>query len=113
MAQISIPIKVDGIDCIIRVIKDVVDEANFKEDVSDDYKNGVYDFSNALIKTLETLKDDDYVQHGHWICENLGFGAYRYRCSECGNLYGQDQIEDFEHNKFCGDCGARTDGEEE
>ena len=53
--------------------------------------------------------DVEPVKYGHWICENLGFGAYRYRCSECGNLYGQDQIEDFEHNKFCGDCGAKMD----
>ena len=49
--------------------------------------------------------------HGHWICENLGFGACRYRCSKCGNIYGQDQIEEFRHSKFCGDCGARMDGE--
>ena len=104
MAQISIPIKVDGIDCIIRVIKDVVDEANFKEDVSDDYKNGVYDFSNALIKTLETLKDDDYVQHGHWICGEFDIPY----CSECGH-----QITPTNISTYCPNCGARMDGEEE
>lgn len=28
------------------------------------------------------------VKHGNWICESLGFGAYRYLCSECGSVYG-------------------------
>lgn len=101
MAKISIPIKVDGIDCIIRVIKDVVDEANFKEDVSDDYKNGVYDFSNALIKTLETLKDGDFVQQGHWI-----YGEFDIpHCSECGHQIMPNKI-----SPYCPNCGARMDG---
>lgn len=56
--------------------------------------------------------DVEPVKHGHWICENLGFGAYRYKCSECGSIYGQSQIEEFRHSKFCGDCGAKMDGEE-
>ena len=55
--------------------------------------------------------DVEPIKHGYWICENLGFGVYRYRCSECGNIYGQDQIEEFKHNKFCGDCGARMNTE--
>lgn len=55
--------------------------------------------------------DVEPIKHGHWICENLGFGTYRYRCSECGNIYGQDQIEEFKHSKFCGDCGVRMDTE--
>ena len=105
MAQISIPIKVDGIDCIIRVIKDVVDEANFKEDVSDDYKNGVYDFSNAVIKTLETLKDDDYVQHGHWITKDNG----TYECSNCNYQFEHEGCMHFFN--YCPCCGARMDGE--
>lgn len=55
--------------------------------------------------------DVEPIKYRYWICENLGFGAYRYRCSECGNIYGQDQIEEFKHNKFCGDCGARMNTE--
>ena len=103
MAQIFVPIKIDGIDFIIRVIKDVVDEANFKEDVSDDYKNGVYDFSNAVIKALETLKDDDYVQHGHWI-----YGEFDIPyCSECGHQITPNNI-----STYCPHCGCRMDGEE-
>lgn len=67
------------------------------------------DRANQIIDAFDYLPTTDVVpvHHGYWICENLGFGAYRYRCSECGNIYGQDQIEDFKHNKFCGDCGAK------
>ena len=57
------------------------------------------------------VADVDVGKHGRWIYESLGFGAYRYRCSECGNIYGQDQIEEFKHSKFCGDCGAKMDTE--
>ena len=60
--------------------------------------------------TVACERYSEPVRHGHWICENLGFSTYRYRCSECGNIYGQDQIEEFKHSKFCGDCGAKMDG---
>ena len=75
-----------------------------------DLEKQMYEF---VIKKVEEMESEDVeiVKHGHWICENLGFGTYRYRCSECGNIYGQDQIEEFKHSKFCGDCGARMDGE--
>ena len=76
-----------------------------------DLEKRMYEFA---IKKVEEMNGEDVepIKYGHWIYENLGFGAYRYRCSECGNLYGQDQIEDFEHNKFCGDCGAKMDDNE-
>ena len=59
MAQISVPITIYGIEIVIKAVKKLVKETNFKEDVSEDYKNGFYDFSNAVITTLEQLKDDD------------------------------------------------------
>ena len=59
MAQISVPIKIDGLDFVIGVMKGLVEEADFKEDVSDDYKNGFYDFSDAVITALEKLKEGD------------------------------------------------------
>ena len=59
MAQISVPIKIDGLDFAIGVMKGLVEEADFKEDVSDDYKNGFYDFSDAVITALEKLKEGD------------------------------------------------------
>lgn len=59
MAQISVPIKIDGLDFVIGVMKGLVEKADFKEDVSDDYKNGFYDFSDAVITALEKLKEGD------------------------------------------------------
>lgn len=104
MAQIFVPIKIDGIDFIIRVIKPLVDEADFKEDVSDDYKKGFYDFYNAVVKMLEKLKDDDFVQQGHW---KYGEFDIPY-CSECGHQIMPNKI-----SPYCPNCGARMDGEEE
>ena len=103
MAQIFLPIKIDGIDFIIRVIKSLVDEADFKEDVSDDYKNGVYDFSNAVIKMLEKVKDDDFVQQGHWI-----YGEFDIpHCSECGLEIMPNNI-----SPYCPSCDARMEGKD-
>ena len=59
MAQISVPIKIDGLDFVIGVMKGLVEKADFKEGVSDDYKNGFYDFSDAVITALEKLKEGD------------------------------------------------------
>ena len=77
----------------------------------EEYNKGYNDGIKAVLSCIEIQPSADVapVRHGHWICENLGFGAYRYRCSECGNIYGQDQIEEFKHSKFCGDCGAKMD----
>lgn len=48
----------------------------------------------------------DSKKYGHWIEEYLGYGATRYRCSKCGSLFGQDMIKEFNHNKYCSDCGT-------
>ena len=62
MAQISVPIKIEGLDFVIGVIKGVKDRVEFgafKDDVSDDYKNGYIDSSTAIITVLEQLTDGD------------------------------------------------------
>ena len=104
MAQISVPIKIDSLDFVIGVMKRLVDEVDFKEGVSDDYKNGFYDFSNAVIDALEKLKDDDFVQQGRWI-----YGEYDIpHCSECGHEITPNNISPYYPN-----CGARMDGDTE
>lgn len=75
-----------------------------------DLEKQMYEFAIKKVKEIDG-EDAESVKHGHWICESLGFGTYRYKCSECGSIYGQSQIEEFRHSKFCGDCGARMDGE--
>lgn len=54
----------------------------------------------------ETLEDQDE-ECGYWIKEYLNYGACRYKCSECGGLFGEDVIDEFNHNKYCADCGAK------
>lgn len=44
---------------------------------------------------------------GYWIKEYLGYGTYRYKCSQCGSIFGQSMIEDFHHDKYCADCGKK------
>lgn len=60
---LKLQIKTDGLDIIIGAIKRFVEEADFKEDVSDEYKNGFYDFYNAVIDMLEKLKNEDYIRY--------------------------------------------------
>lgn len=51
-------------------------------------------------------------RHGHWIREYLGYGAHRYKCSVCGSRFGEDMIDDFKHDQYCSDCGAKMDGKD-
>lgn len=50
------------------------------------------------------------VVHGHWISEYIGYGVTRYRCSRCGVIIGESEIDDFGHSKYCCMCGAKMDG---
>lgn len=110
MAQINVPIKIDGLGFVIGLMKKLVEEADFKEDVSDDYKKGFYDFSNAVITALEQLKDEDVelVRHGRWVIIEIlcGGGKERkyYRCSECNKA-------NVIRSNYCPNCGARMDGD--
>ena len=56
--------------------------------------------------------DVQEARHGRWIREYIGYGVTRYKCSVCGGHFGADMIEDFQHNRFCSDCGARMDGKD-
>ena len=104
MAQISVPIQIEGLGFVIGLMKKLVEEADFKEDASDDYKKGFYDFSNAVITTLEKVKDDGFIQQGHWI-----YGEFDIPyCSECGHQIMPNKI-----SPYCPNCGARMEGEEE
>ena len=50
------------------------------------------------------------VVHGYWISEYIGYGVTRYRCSRCGVIIGESEIDDFGHSKYCCMCGAKMDG---
>lgn len=57
MARLSVPIVIDGLDMVRDVIQRFLNEAEFKDGVSDDYKKGVYDFGNAIIEALDKRTD--------------------------------------------------------
>ena len=56
------------------------------------------------------LPDVQPVKHGRWI-ESKGQKHIEitYECSECGH----EIVGEYEKTKFCGDCGARMDGDSE
>lgn len=61
-----------------------------------------------ILPTADVAK----VKHGKWEEEYLGYGTYRYRCSECNSTFGEDAINEFHHKNYCSNCGARMDLEE-
>lgn len=72
MAKITVPVKIEGIDFIKRVVSGVL-ECEFKPGVSEEYKLGHNDFGNALLSLLETKfnHEDDKLDDTLW-CEDCG-----------------------------------------
>lgn len=68
---------------------------------------------DEVIDRLERLPFVDAVKHGRWIkhneIKNIYGGKY-IECSECGEKYVVQYIED---EKFCRNCGARMDERKE
>lgn len=58
MANVIAEIKLTGIDFTIDVVKRIMNESDF-ENVTADYRQGFFDFGNALVKTLERLEIDN------------------------------------------------------
>ena len=56
MAKATFEITINGVDKVKEIVKRVMDEAEFKETVSEEYKNGFYDFGNAVIHMLEATE---------------------------------------------------------
>ena len=72
-------------------------------------------YYGELLGCIEDTPTEDVqeVKHGYWIKEYLGYNVYRYRCSECSNIFGEDMIKEFHHDKYCSNCGAKMDKEVE
>lgn len=54
----KISVNVSGAEVLSSAIRRVRQEAEWKDTVSDDYKQGFNDFAEALLKILERLEDD-------------------------------------------------------
>lgn len=59
MAKLEFPIHIDGLEFVTNVIQKFMDNAEFKDDVSDDYKAGFYEFGNAIINTFNNVTRGD------------------------------------------------------
>lgn len=79
------------------------------------------DFLPAIVKrAIENVPTADVVEvrHGRWEevsepCFNLDFPVLMgYKCSVCGAFVETELYRDKAFNKkFCGNCGAKMDGE--
>ena len=63
MAKITVPITISGIDIVIKMLKEFDNRFEFKNDVSEEFKDGFNFFRNALIETLEKLESEKYSKH--------------------------------------------------
>ena len=57
MAKITVPITLSGIDIVIKILKEFDDRVEFKDDVSEEFKNGFNLCKNVMIMMLEKLEN--------------------------------------------------------
>lgn len=59
MASIGLEIKVDSAEVTRKAVQRIIDEAEWKDDVSEEYKNGFYEFGNAALKFLDKYCEEE------------------------------------------------------
>ena len=59
MAKITVPIKIDGLDFVIKMLKEFDNTFKFEDDVSEEFKNGFNLCKKVMIMMLEKLEDGD------------------------------------------------------
>ena len=57
MAKITVPININGLDLVIKLLKEFNDRFEFENDVSEEFKDGFNFCKNAMIMSLEKLKN--------------------------------------------------------
>ena len=55
MSKITVPIKIDGLDFVIKVLKEFDNNFKFEDDVSEEFKDGFNFCKDVMITTLENL----------------------------------------------------------
>lgn len=76
----------------------------------------VAQYANAVYYNLQSLPAADVVEvrHGRWIFDHMtGEWSYYSYCSECNyqEFFANEDAE--KRHKYCPNCGARMDKEEE
>ena len=57
MAKITVPITISGVDVVIKMLKEFDDRFEFKDDVSEEFKDGFNLCKNTMITMLEKLEN--------------------------------------------------------
>ena len=57
MAKISVPIKINGLDLVIKVLKEFDDRFEFNNNVSKEFKDGFNLCKNTMITVFEKLEN--------------------------------------------------------
>ena len=60
MAKITVPININGLDFVIKILKEFDDRFEFKNDVSEEFKDGFNLCKNIMITVLEKLENGGY-----------------------------------------------------
>lgn len=55
----EIPIKLDCAEVTIIAVQRIMNERKWKDDVSEEYKNGFYEFGNAVLKFLDKYCEEE------------------------------------------------------
>lgn len=59
MASIGFAIKVDSAEITKKAVQRIIDEAEWEEDVTQEYKRGFYEFGNAVLKYLDKYVEEE------------------------------------------------------
>ena len=57
--EIKVPIKLDCAEVTRKAVQRIIDEADWNDDVSEEYKNGFYEFGNAVLKFLDKYCEEE------------------------------------------------------
>lgn len=57
MAKITVPININGLDLVIKVLKEFDDRFEFKDDVLEEFKDGFNFCKDVMIMSLEKLEN--------------------------------------------------------
>lgn len=59
MASIGLEIKLDGAEVTKKVVQRIIDEVEWEDCVTEEYKRGFYEFGNALLKYLDKYCEEE------------------------------------------------------
>ena len=59
MASIGLEIKLDSVEVTKKVVQRIIDEVEWEDWVTEEYKRGFYEFGNALLKYLDKYCEEE------------------------------------------------------